>query len=48
MGDIGCLTLRYALLAAAAVEFSAGDRELDGLEESVPQRGAWRTLLHKR
>ncbi len=48
LSDVACLTLRYALLAAAAVEFSASDRELDGLEEAVPHRGTHRTLLYER
>ena len=48
LSDTACLTLRYALLAAASVEFDAGERELDGVEDRAPHGGNARTLLYER
>src|SRR5579875_1026821 len=48
LSEDACLTLRYALLAAASLEFDAGERELDGLEEHSPSSGEIRTILYER
>jgi very-short-patch-repair endonuclease len=48
LSEAACLTLRYALLAAASLEFDAGERELGGFEDRAPFSGNPRTLLYER
>jgi very-short-patch-repair endonuclease len=48
LSDDACLTLRYALPAATSLEFDAGERELDGVEDHAPLSGEARTILYER